>query len=319
MSPALTMLLTFLAGVLAVAGVYSILSDLYLRDRSRVSKRVDEQIRERRRQRASRSVLFKNKGGVPAPDAEEERPGLRQRFEELLEQSGLELAPPRLLLIMGGAGVGCGLLAFLTLRTPVVALALALAAAAAPLLYVVWRRQARLAKMMTQLPDALDLMARVIRAGQTMSQAMQAVADEFDPPLAAEFAYCYEQQNFGLPPEVALRELARRAGLLEIKIFVLALVVQQQTGGNLAELLEKLATVIRERFRVQGKVRTLTAEGRLQAWVLLGLPPALLLLLTLLNPAYTQVFLTHPGILVGVAVSELLGALWIRKIVNFDF
>ena len=105
-------------------------------------------------------------------------------------------------------------------------------------------------------------MGRVVRAGQTISQALQAVADEFPPPIAAEFAYCYEQQNLGLSPESALRDLARRTGLLEIKIFVLALLVQQQTGGNLAELLDKLSGIIRERFRIRGQIKTLTAEGR---------------------------------------------------------
>jgi tight adherence protein B len=162
-------------------------------------------------------------------------------------------------------------------------------------------------------------MARVIRAGQTMSQALQAVGDEFDPPLAGEFAHCFEQQNLGLPPELALRDLARRTGLLEVKIFVLAVLVQQQTGGNLAELLDKLAVVIRERFKVRGKVRALTAEGRIQAAVLLALPPVMFLIILFLNRGYAQLLLDHPWLLVGVLVTELLGALWIRKIVNFDF
>ena len=121
-----------------------------------------------------------------------------------------------------------------------------------PLLYVQLKRKRAAGEAPAQLPDAFDLMGRVIRAGQTMSQALQAVADEFPQPIAGEFAYCYEQQNLGLPPEVALRDLARRTGLLEIKIFVLALLVQQQTGGNLAELLDKLSTIIRERFRIRG-------------------------------------------------------------------
>jgi tight adherence protein B len=173
--------------------------------------------------------------------------------------------------------------------------------------------------MMAQLPDAFDLMARVIRAGQTMSQALQAVADEFDPPIAAEFAYCYEQQNLGLSPEVALRDLARRTGLLEIRIFVLALLVQQQTGGNLAELLDRLAAVIRERARIRGKIRALTAEGRFQALVLLAMPPGLFLIILLLNRSYGQVLLEHANLLIGMLIAEGLGALWIRRIVNFDF
>ena len=126
-------------------------------------------------------------------------------------------------------------------------------------------------------------MARVIRAGQTMSQALLAVADEFPPPIAGEFSYCYEQQNLGLSPETAFRDLARRTGLLEIKIFVLALLVQQQTGGNLAELLDKLSAIIRERYRIRGQIKTLTAEGRMQAMVLLALPPGMFLLMLVMN------------------------------------
>jgi tight adherence protein B len=315
------MLLTFLAVVLAVAGIYSILSDLYLRDRSRVSKRVDEEFRKRQRERARKSALFKDRSasGADLLGAEEEKPSLRQRFEMMIEQSGLEIRPRRLLLIMAGVGMGLGLLVALIQRSPLTGAAAALTGAALPLFYVHLKRKARLAKMMSQLPDAFDLMARVIRAGQTMSQAIQAVADEFDAPIAAEFNYCYEQQNLGLSPEVALRDLARRTGLLEIKIFVLALLVQQQTGGNLAEMLEKLATVIRDRYRLRGKISALTAEGRMQALVLLAMPPVMAGLLFLMNPAYIGVLFARPWILVGVAVSEALGALWIRKIVNFDF
>jgi tight adherence protein B len=152
-----------------------------------------------------------------------------------------------------------------------------------------------------------------------VTQSLQAVADEFDPPISAEFAYCYEQQNLGLSPELSLRDLARRTGVLEVKIFVLALLVQQQTGGNLAEVLENLASVIRDRFRIGGKVRALTAEGRLQAIILLALPPAMFVLILFLNRDYGQVLLQHPSLLIGMSVSELFGALWIRKIVNFDF
>jgi len=197
--------------------------------------------------------------------------------------------------------------------------AVGLVAAGGPFLYVWLKRRARLQKMMTQLPDAFDLMGRVIRAGQTMAQALQGVADEFDAPISTEFAYCYEQQNLGLSPELAMRDLARRTGLLEVKIFVLALLIQQQAGGNLAELLDKLSAIIRERFRVRGKIRALTAEGRMQAAVLLALPPALFLLILVLNRQYGQLLLDHPGLIVATLVSEAIGALWISKIVNFDF
>jgi tight adherence protein B len=169
------------------------------------------------------------------------------------------------------------------------------------------------------MPDAFDLMARVVRAGQTMAQAQQAIADEFESPIAAEFSLCFEQQNLGLAPEIALRDLARRAGLLEMKIFVTALLVQQQAGGNLSELLEKLAGVVRERFVTRGKILSLTAEGRLQGIVLLCLPTGLFLIMLMMNREFAVVLLNYPKLLMGVLVCQVVGALWIRKIVNFDY
>jgi tight adherence protein B len=319
-SPGLLTVLTFAAAALAVFGVYSVLSDLFLRDRSRVSRRVDDEFRRRQRDRIQKSSLFKNVGQLAAEAAEDEKaPGLRERFVAVVEQSGLSLTPERLVTFMAIAALTCGALVGLVRQSPLPAVAAAGVGGAAPFLFVLSRRNARLAKLMRQLPDAFDLMARVIRAGQTMSQALQAVADEFDQPIAGEFTYCYEQQNLGLPPEVALRDLARRTGLLEVKIFVLGLLVQQQSGGNLAELLDKLANVVRDRFRMRGKIRALTAEGRIQAVVLLILPVALMLILMLMSDDYARGLAMNPNMIVAMFVSEAVGAVWIRKIVNFDF
>jgi tight adherence protein B len=195
----------------------------------------------------------------------------------------------------------------------------ALIGAVVPVAYVNNKRNKRMEKLLSQLPDSFDLMSRVIRAGQTMAQAIQSVADEFAPPVAGEFAYCYEQQNLGLPPETALRELARRTGLIELKIFVLALLVQQQTGGNLAEMLDKLAGIVRERYKLRGKIKALTAEGRIQAMVLLALPPGMFLLMLIMNRDYAGILIQHPELIWATVISEAIGALWIRKIVNFDF
>jgi tight adherence protein B len=321
-SPALVSLLTFVAGVLAVLGVYSILSDLFLRDRSRVSRRVDEEFRQRQRNHIRKSSLFKDLESLARDlSAEEKDEALspRQRFEVLVEQSGLNLAPGRLLLIAGVVGLTVGALGLLLRESLVAGIITGLAGAAVPLLYVHGKRRARLNRLLGQLPDAFELMARIVRAGQTTAQALQAVADEFEPPLAAEFAYCYEQQNLGLPPETALRDLARRTGLLEIKILVLSLLVQQQTGGNLAQLLENLAGVVRERLRLAGKIKALTAEGRLQGAILLALPPLLFLLMLVVDRNYAQILLGHPHLLAGTGISMGIGAVWIRRIVRFDY
>ena len=321
MSSGLLTILGFAAGALAVAGVYSILADLFLRDRSRLNRRVNEVFRKQQRASIQRSPLFKNPGQVAADleTLDDSGKSMADRFRMMVEQSGLNLTPQRLLLYMLGAAVaGAAFMLALQRHWSVVAVG-AVVAGIAPHFFVLFKRNARLHKLLSQLPDAFDLMGRIIRAGQTISQGLQAVGEEFDQPVAGEFAYCFEQQNLGLSPEMAMRDLARRTGLLEIKIFVLAMLVQQQSGGNLAELLDKLSGIIRERFRIKGKIKALTAEGRFQALILLCLPPLILAAMLALNRDYTQSLMNYPLLLVGMFVAELLGALWIRKIINFDY
>jgi tight adherence protein B len=170
-----------------------------------------------------------------------------------------------------------------------------------------------------QLSSAFDLMARVLRSGHSVPQAFQAVADTFEPPISGEFAQCQEQQNLGLLPEVTYRELARRTGVLEIKIFIMAMMIQRQSGGNLSEVLERLAALVRERVRLRSHVRTLTAEGRMQAVVLLVLPPVMFFVMRFINRPYADVLLDHTGLLAAMMASMASGALWIRKIIQFDF
>lgn len=327
MSPTVLTVLTFLAAILSFLAVYSIVADLFFRDRLQVHQRMDEEFRQRQRAQAQRSPLVRAlrkpngeaSGENQAAPPEQQPPQWLQRYRTMIDQSGVEVTPTRLPVIALGLGIGLGLLAGLLSGSLPLGLVVGLVFLALPFCYVQRRRTRRLNKLLTQLPDALDLIARVVRAGQTMAQAMRAVADEFEDPIATEFAYCYEQQDLGLPPEIALRDMARRTGLLEMKIFVLGIIVQRQTGGNLAIILENLAAVVRERFRVRDKIMVLTAEGRLQANVLLALPPLMFLVMLFLNPNYTDVLLAHPYYLLAMFVSMAFGTLWIRKIVHFDY
>jgi tight adherence protein B len=317
---ALLPILTFGAVVAAIGGIYSILSDLYLRDRSRVNQRIDAEFRQMQRERARKAMLFKDlsKSSSEVVGAQESPLSLRNRFLAVVEQSGLDITPRRLLLITSAVGLGAGLLGGLVRQSLVVGAVGTSVGCAVPLIYVWIKRMQRMEKLLSQLPDAFDLMSRVIRAGQTMSQGLLAVADEFAPPIATEFSYCYEQQNLGLSPELAMRDLARRTGLVEIKIFVTGMLVQLQSGGNLAEMLEKLSATIRQRYRLQGQIKTLTAEGRFQAIILLALPIVMFLIFLVLNPAYEGELLKHPTLIVATLVCEGIGGLWIHKIVNID-
>jgi tight adherence protein B len=321
MNPAVLPLLAFGAAVATVAGAYSILSDLYLRDRTRVSQRLDEEFRRRQRERARKALLFKdiNQLALEAQSGQEAPSTIQQRLLAMIDQSGLDMTLQKFLILTGVLALTFAVVGGLLRQSLLVALLAAPVGAILPLAYVHFKRKARLEKLLSQLPDAFDLMGRVVRAGQTMSQGLQAVADEFAQPVAGEFSYCYEQQNLGLPPEVALRDLTRRTGLLEIKIFVTAVLVQQQTGGSLAEILDKLSAIIRQRYRIRGQIQTLTAEGRLQAMILLGLPVVMFFGFLFLLPEYENKLLEHPSLIATTLVLEIIGALWIRKIVTFDF
>jgi tight adherence protein B len=251
---------------------------------------------------------------LPAP----EEKGLRGKLETLVEQSALNVTLKQIAYVSAGAALVLAVAGAVAQGALFAVLGL-LAGAGGPLSYVYLRRKARRHKFLMQLPDAFDLMARVLRAGHSVPQAFQAVADTFEQPVAGEFATCQEQQNLGLLPEFTFRDLARRADVLEMKIFVMAMLVQRQTGGNLSEVLERLAQLVRDRVRLRNHVRTLTAEGRLQAVVLLVLPLFMFFVMRFINRAYTDVLLDHTGLLAGVGVAMALGASWIRKIVNFDF
>lgn len=315
--------LTFLAVFLLVYGANLIVTDLFQRDQEELRERLQDEMRLRQREAARNSPLLKMSLSEIAEEAAEEVAGesksLRERLKELTEQSGLNITPDRLLAIAGGVAIMCGLLAALPTGSLVLALPVGMLGAALPVMYVQIKRRKRLEMLRTQLPDCFELMGRVLRAGQTITQAMHSVSQEFKPPVAHEFGYCYEQQNLGLSPDFALRDLARRSGLLELKVFVLALLIHRQTGGNLTELLEKLATIVRDRYRMRAKVKGLTAEGRFQAIILLALPIVVYLAMLVVNRSYAIKLFEHPVLPIGCLISMTIGALWIRKIVNFDF
>jgi len=313
--------LAFGAGFLLVFGINLLLVDVFEASRQRAQTRLAGELRTRQRERARGSLDYKELYELAAEGIGDAsvRATPRERFVRFVDQSGLLIRPGHLV----GLCFGMFLLPAVAVR--VLAGSWSLAAIAAviggvlPLLYVAGVRASRLAKLLGQLPDAFDLMSRTMRAGQTVSQAMQAVADEFSPPIADEFGYCYDQQNLGLSPEAALRDLARRTGLLELKIFVLAVTVHRQAGGNLADLLEKLATVIRDRARIRGAIKALTAEGRMQAVILMALPVFMLCAMLVLNRPYAMVLFQYPVMLAAVFASMTVGGIFMHRIVSFDF
>ena len=188
-----------------------------------------------------------------------------------------------------------------------------------PLMWVLFRRKRRLRAFAGQLPDALEMLARSLRAGQSLGFGFNMVASEMGPPIGKEFGRVFEEQNLGVNLDESLRQMGDRIPNLDLKFFATAVILQRQTGGDLAEILDKIGTLIRDRFRVWGQVQALTGEGRLSGVVLLGLPFVLFLAVYQLNPDYVKVLFTDPmgkKMLMVAVVMQTLGALVIRKIVN---
>ncbi|MFM7131252.1 MAG: type II secretion system F family protein [bacterium] len=317
-------MLVFIAVASMTMAIISMVKDVMLKDRRRISNRVERDFRALQREQVKESPLFREprKNAIDTSDLEsfiQPKKSLDERLEELIMQSGVHTNKKTVLRQSVLAAVGAGVLTFLVLKNPIPVIVLSLVCGAIPVGRLAWIRRTRQNKLRSQLPEAFDLMARVVRAGQTINQAILAVSDEFPRPISEEFSYCFEQQNLGISPEAAVRDLAKRTGVLELRIFVTALIVQQQTGGNLAELIDKLSTMIRSRFRIMGQIKTLTSEGRLQAMILLALPIVMFFVLMIINPAYEIRLIEHPVLVYITLTLMSLGAWCIRAIVNFDF
>jgi tight adherence protein B len=318
MNPMLVSLSTFAGVTLAVLGGCSLVFDVLLRDRARINTRFREEFLEKVRQREKRSALFKDPDRL-AREVAGGSPGLDYRLETAVEQSGLLVTWQQVGTIAVAASVAAAsIVAVITWNWPLAFLA-GVAGLITPPGYVAHKRKQRLSRLRAQLPEAFELMSRSVQSGQTIPAAFQTIADDFDAPLAEEFARCHEQQNLGLPYEVALRELARRTGVVELQMFVVALLVQRKCGGSPVELLGNLALVMRKRLGLRGKVRALTGEGRMQALVLLLLPVGMFIAIWFIDPTYAGVLWERPKLLAGALFAELVGAVWIRRIVNFDF
>ncbi len=188
-----------------------------------------------------------------------------------------------------------------------------------PLWYILRQKRKRMEKFHSQLPEALDLVARALRAGQALPGALKMVADEMDEPIGDEFDKTLDEINFGIGVSEALKNLAGRVDCLDLKFFIMAVVIQRETGGNLAEILENSARIIRERFKLHGRIQVLAAEGKLSAIILLGLPFVTAFVLFFANPAYIQVLASDPfgRVLAGVALClMILGILSMKKMIS---
>jgi tight adherence protein B len=219
------------------------------------------------------------------------------------------------------AAAGAAFITYVLVPQPYAPVLAAAFAGFAPFAWLMHKRSSRLKRFEEQFPEALDLLSRAIRAGHALQTALGMAAEELPEPVGPEFKKTFDQQNFGLPLRDALNEMAVRVGILDVRFFVTAVLIQRDTGGNLSEILENLAHVVRERFKIRRQVRVHTAHGRFTGYVLLALPATLAIALTFINPEHMQsLFRERIGqmMLMGAIVMQTVGFIWIRQVIKIE-
>ncbi len=266
-------------------------------------------------------VKARHEGPVPGLDRMVAESARLSGIGAWLEQSGLKVSVSGVLIIaLASAGL-VGLVAALVTRAPV---ALPLGAAvgfAAPFLFLKVKRSRRLRVFEEQFPEALDMIARALKAGHAFATGLKMAADELPEPVGPEFRKTFDEQNFGLPLKDSLDNLAKRIPILDVRFFATAVLIQRETGGNLSEILENLGHVVRERFKILRQVRVYTAHGRFTGYVLLALPAFLGIALSFINPDHmNMLFRERMGqmMLLGALVMQAIGFLWIKHVIKIE-
>jgi tight adherence protein B len=313
--------LVFLFGLFLVLGAYLLATHGTDSKRARLQQRLAEALLHSAHTDDIEVVLARNEliSEIPWLNRSLVRLQAALQLKRMLDQADLHITPSRLVMFSGMAGLLAALAASVVSISIILMFVAGVAAAAIPFLHVWWSRKRRFDRFLEHLPDALDLMSRALSAGHAFSEAMHMVSAEMPEPIATEFRKTYEEQNLGLSLKLALENLTQRIPLLDLHMCVTAVLIQRETGGNLAEILEKVAYTIRERFRIMGDLKTLTTSSRMSAWLLCGLPIFVSIVITALNPEYmTVLWKDQRGhYLIATALFlQVTGMLIVRKILR---
>jgi tight adherence protein B len=258
---------------------------------------------------------------IPAFDAVLRRSGRVSLLQKMLEQGNLNVrAGNFLMLCVVGAAV-LGILLFIAGGNLIFGWAGAILGFFVPYAYASHRRQKRFQRFEEKFPEAIDTLARAVRAGHAFTTALEMIANEVSEPVAGEFRQLFEEQKFGLPVRDALINLAERIPLVDVKFFVTAVMLQRETGGNLAEILDNLSYVIRERFKILRQVRVHTAQGRLTMVLLMAMPPTIVLVMLTINPEFIRPLFTDPighALIVAGITLQTMGYFFIRRIIRIQ-
>ena len=313
--------LVFVFGLFLVFGAYLLATHGSDAKRARLRQRVAEALLHSAQSEDIEIVLARNELMSEIPWLNRSLVNLQSalQLKRLLDQADLHITPSRLLMLSAMAGMLAAMATLVISGSILLMFVGGLVAAAVPFVHVWWTRKKRFDLFLELLPDALDLVSRALSAGHAFSEAMHMVSTEMPDPIATEFRKAYEEQNLGLSLKLAMENLTQRIPLLDLKMCITAVLIQRETGGNLAEILEKVATTIRERFRIMGDLKTLTTSSRMSAWLLCGLPIAVSFVITVMNPEYMSILWKDPRghILIGIALfMQVTGMLVVRKILD---
>ena len=317
----LIMFFAFLAGLFMVYAIYLITSRQTEAKRAILKERLADAIRASIHSQDLEVQLVRRELLSEIPWVNRVLLGVQlvTQFKKIIDQAASEVTVMRLLLFSLTAGV----LAFLAVSMVSTSLLLAfffgILATALPTLHILAKRRKRLNKFLSLLPDALDLMSRGLSAGHAFTEALQMVSTEMPEPIASEFRKTYEEQNLGLSLKLALENLVERVPLLDLRMCVTAVLIQRETGGNLSELLEKVAHTIRERFRIMEDLKTMTLSSRWSAWLLCALPIFLAVYVTFMNPGYMDVMWRDSRghkLLAIAGIMQVLGMLMVQRIMK---
>jgi tight adherence protein B len=284
----------------------------------RLQQRVAQALEETRTDEVIRLAREDSIGGNPAINRLLSSLDVVKKLDRMIQQADVDITVARLLAFCFVASVLAGLAAY-TIFSYFVAMVFAILAGVAPLFHIARKRTKRLLKFNAQLPDTLDLLSRSLAVGHAFSESLYQVASEMPEPIAGEFRIAFEEQKLGLSTKAALDGLTERVPLQDLHLCVTAMHIQRETGGNLAEILERVAQTIRERFKLMEDFRTMTTSARGSAWILCGLPFGIVFLMTFLNPEYMSVLLFDPRghyVLGTAALLQIMGILTIKKILN---
>lgn len=317
----LFLVLPVAGSMLLVWGVFQVVMDLRTAKQKRVVDRLTES-RQASKERQIKDSLLRKRSGDEHRNSLERLVSTLQivnKLQRMLDQADLAWSASRTLLNITGFSL---LLFFglLFMRMSVItALGCGAGAAGLPVLWLLRKRKKRIQRLVEQLPDVFELMSQALRAGHSLASAIQLVSQQMPDPIGGEFARVFHEQNLGIKVEEALLNMAGRVDQLDVRFFVTAVLIQRQTGGDLAEVLDKIGKVIRDRVQLLGTVQALTAEGRLSGWVLLALPILVFFVSMMVNKDYAHMLLDTPTgqwMLIIAGIMDLLGLAMIKKIVN---